>query len=364
MGDDDRQDLLILNRTQFGYHLDTYYYARFAAKRLRITYVGFDTGRPKLALNGVLVKYVRYTGPKYLRYLRLLVACVREIRRCRGAVFINYFPGCSVLRCFGSRARMIMDIRTGSIHPKTLVRRWENRLMRWESRGFRHVSVVSLSVAEHLHLSAGKVHVLPLGAERMDVPARRIDRLDLLYVGTLDGRRIEDTVMGLERFLRDGGRGVPLAYTIVGDGPNGQLEALRCLVRSQGLEGIVHLPGYVHRTRLSELFRRCSVGVAYVPINDIYDCQPATKTYEYLFAGMPVIATATTENKKIINRSNGVLIQDTPDDFCRGLKDVYARRRQFDSEQVRHCCPESSWDRIVKLNLLPYIQDVCRSRIS
>ncbi|MDY0354983.1 MAG: glycosyltransferase [Sedimentisphaerales bacterium] len=364
MADDDRQELLILNRTQFGYHLDTYHYAKFGAKRLRITYMGFDTGRPRLALNGVLVKYVRYKGPKCLRYVRLLVACVREVRRCRGAAFINYFPGCSVLRCFGSRARMIVDIRTGSIHPKAPVRRWWNRLIRWESCWFRHVSVVSSGLAEHLGLCAGKVHILPLGAERMSIPAKRFDCLDLLYVGTLDGRRIEDTVIGLERFLCNGGRGVPLAYTIVGEGPKGQLDALRRLVRDRGLEGIVHLLGYVHRTRLNELFRRCSVGVAYVPINDIYDCQPVTKTFEYLFAGMPVIATATAENRKVVGRSNGVLIQDTPGDFCRGLKEVYDRRHRFDSETIRRCCAESSWDRIVDLNFVPYIQAICQLRHS
>lgn len=364
MADDDRQDLLILNRTQFGYHLDTYYYAKFAAERLHITYVGFDTGSPKLRLDGVVVKYVGYQGCRCRRYLRLLAAFAREVRQCRGTVFVDYFPGCGMLRCCGSRTPMVVDIRTGSINPKALVRRWEDRLMRCECRLFRSISVVSQSLAERLHLPSGKVHILPLGAEQMTIPARRFDRLDLLYVGTLEGRRIEDTVIGVERFLRECGGPVPLTYTIVGDGPNGQLEGLRRLVRQRGLDGIVRLPGYVHRTRLNDVFARCSVGVAYVPINDIYDCQPVTKTFEYLFAGMPVIATATTEHRKVVDRSNGVLIQDNPEDFSRGLRELYDRRHEFDGEKVRLSCPEASWDRIVGLNLIPYIQQVCQSPIS
>ncbi len=361
MPTDFREELVILNRVQFGYHLDTYYYAKFASRRLRITYVGFDTGSPKLHVDGVAVKYVGYEGRKSLRYLRLLAAFARETRRCRGIVFVNYFPGCSLLRCFGSAARMIMDIRTGSVHPNLLVRRWENRLMRWESRLFRNVSVISQGLAERLHLRPHRVHFLPLGAEHTAVEAKRFDRLDLLYVGTLDGRRIEDTVVGFERFVRDRGGQISLTYTIVGGSRNGRLEQLRRMVRLKGLDGIVHLPGYVHRTQLQDILARCNVGVAYVPINDMYDCQPVTKTFEYLFAGMPVIATATTENRKVIDRPHGVLIEDTPEGFYGGLKEVCARRDEFDSEKIRFCRPESSWHRIVGLNFVPYVQRICRS---
>jgi len=41
-----------------------------------------------------------------------------------------------------------------------------------------------------------------------------------------------------------------------------------------------------------------------------YDCQPATKTFEYILSGMVCIATSTYENKKLINNINGVLCND------------------------------------------------------
>ena len=165
MAGDNRDALLILNRTQCGYHMDTYYYCKLAGKHLHITYLCFDVGRPKVHLGGVEVKYVAHGGGRLRRYLRLFVASAREVRKHKGAVFINYFPGCSLLQCFGVRARMVVDIRTGSINPRALVRRWEDRLIRWECRLFRDISVVSPSLAERLHLPSGKVHILPLGAE-------------------------------------------------------------------------------------------------------------------------------------------------------------------------------------------------------
>lgn len=360
MAVDGKPELLILNRTQFGCHVGTYCFSKFAAKHLRITYVGFDTGRPKLHLDGVEVKYVAYRGRRFRRYLRLLVAFAREVRKCQGAIFIEYFPGCTVLRCLGPGPQMILDIRTGSICRNVYARWCENQIMQWESRRFRNISIVSHSLAERLHLPSERTHILPLGAEHMPAKAKRRDRLDLLYVGTLDGRRIEDTVVGFERFLRDYGAAIALTYTIVGDGHNGELERLRRMVQLKGLDDVVRLPGYVHRTRLESTFERCNVGVSYVPICDMYDCQPVTKTFEYIFAGMPVIATATSENTKVVNRINGVLIRDTPEGFYGGLKEVYARRHEFDSDKVRHCCPDASWDRIVNLNLVPYIQRICQ----
>jgi glycosyltransferase involved in cell wall biosynthesis len=362
MANSNNQELLILNRTQFGYHLDTYYYCKFAVKKLQITYVGFDAGRPKLALDGAEVKYVSYEGRKVRRYLRLLRTFAKAVKRCRGIIFIKYFPGCGALRCLWPYKKMIVDIRSGSVSRNPLVRRWEDWMMRREVRFFRHISVISGSLADRLHLPSARTHILPLGAERLATKARCFDELHLLYVGTLDGRRIEDTVVGFGRFAREYADSLKLSYTIVGDGHNGQLEGLRQTVRLKGLDGIVHLPGYVHMTRLRDAFEHCNVGISYVPINDIYDCQPVTKTFEYVFAGMPVIATATTENSKVVNRLNGVLIQDTPEGFYRGLQEVYARRGEFDSEKIRLSCPESSWGQIISRDFVPYVQNLCQSQ--
>jgi len=357
-----RHKLLILNRVQFGYLLDTYYYCKLAAERLQITHVSFDTGMPRLHLAGVEVKYVKYKGRKCVRFFRLLATFAREIRRHRhGAIFINYFPGCSLLTCLGRHRRMIVDIRTGSVKRNRLLRHTEDCLMRWECRLFPNVSVISRCLAGRLHLPPVKTHILPLGAERIRVEKKRFDRLDLLYVGTLDDRHIEETVVGFARFLHDYGARVALTYTIIGDSPNGHLTQLRRMVHASGLDGVVRLPGYVHRTQLQETFNRCNVGVSYVPMCDIYDCQPVTKTFEYIFAGMPVIATATKENQKVVNRLNGVLIQDTPESFYQGLKEVYNRRDEFDSDRIRRCCPDASWDRIVERDLLPYVHEVFES---
>jgi len=94
-------------------------------------------------------------------------------------------------------------------------------------------------------------------------------------------------------------------------------------------------------------------------MNEIYDCQPPTKTFEYVFAGMPVIATATSENRRVINRTNGILIKDDPKSFYEALRELYFRREEFYSEKIRHSCLGYSWESIVKKNLIPYLAKNC-----
>ena len=93
-------------------------------------------------------------------------------------------------------------------------------------------------------------------------------------------------------------------------------------------------------------------------MTDFFDVQPTTKTFEYLFAGMPVIATATSEHKKVINDKNGVLVQDNPEGFCNGLKHLYQTRMTYDSSIIKELCSEHAWERIVRENFIPYLNTV------
>jgi glycosyltransferase involved in cell wall biosynthesis len=94
-------------------------------------------------------------------------------------------------------------------------------------------------------------------------------------------------------------------------------------------------------------------------MTDYYDVQPVTKTFEYLLSGMPVIATNTSENRKVINQGNGVLIGDTAEDFYTGLKTILKNRLFFDSVKIRNNSMEYTWYNIVDKNLKIYLDQVC-----
>ena len=74
-----------------------------------------------------------------------------------------------------------------------------------------------------------------------------------------------------------------------------------------------------------------------------------------MLAGMPVIATNTYENRLIVNTTNGVLINDTPEDFCKGLTNLFTARNSFKSSEIRQSVEAYTWEKIVKTNLKPYL---------
>ena len=78
-----------------------------------------------------------------------------------------------------------------------------------------------------------------------------------------------------------------------------------------------------------------------------FDFQPATKTFEYLMAGMPVIATKTYENKQVITPLNGVLINDNADSFAQGITTIFHDIESFDEKTIRQTVQNYDWAKIV-----------------
>ncbi len=347
--------LLILCSSQFGYHLDTYYYCKHGREVLDITYMGFEGTRPPVDMEGVRIKPVAYRGNKLRRFLRWWWTAWRESRKDYDVVFVKYFPACSLIRLLTPGQRFVFDVRTGSITKSRWRRRLSNALLKIESWAFTHVTVISESLARLLGLRWDKVHLLPLGADVLATNEKRFDGLHLLYVGTLNGREIDKTILGFERFHRKHKNHLALSYAIAGDGHHGELDRLRALVADLRLDGVVDLLGFVHHADLAPFWEKCNLGVSFIPINEIYDVQPATKTFEYLLAGMPVIATGTAENKRVVSADNGIIIPDTAHDFNIGLEQIFLNRDRFTSAAMRQSAVDNHWETIVKENLCPYL---------
>jgi len=126
------------------------------------------------------------------------------------------------------------------------------------------------------------------------------------------------------------------------------------------LNDTIETTGYIHNDQLNTYFEKANIGVSYVPITPYYTHQPPTKTYEYLLSGLPVLATATIENAKIIDDSCGVLIQDNEEDIERGLFSMVKQLKNFNSEKIREVCGGKSWLNITQSNLMPYLKSILK----
>ena len=339
--------ILIINQEQFGYHSDTYYYCKYLARHFDIAYICWDYKMPRLDLDGSRVIYVTRKGNLFRRNLRFITAVLSEIRNLYDFHFIKYFRGASLIRLFSGKRNIIIDIRSGATNTNPLTRMVRDICMRIETACFPYVSAISESLKKRLKLPA-KTIILPLGADIFSKTRKTFSSLDLLYVGTLYSRNIEQTLHGFAKFFQEYGKQLSMRYTIIGTGYFNEENELKNLAEKLGISHKVTLTGYIEQRALSPYFDSHNLGVSYIPITPYYDAQPPTKNFEYLLSGMPVIATSTYENRASINSTNGLLIQDTPDGFYKGLVRFMEIRQQFDSDRIRDSAADFTWDKIVR----------------
>ena len=299
-----KKKLLIINQRQFGYHIDTYYYCKYLKNHFDITYLGYDAGQKKVKLDGIKVLYIPRKGNPFAREAKFFLKTAQIINRGFDLHFLKYYKGCCLLEVIFSKKEFILDIRSASVLKKRLYRSLYDQLMKFEVRFFNNVSIISESLAKRLKLKKGYIQ-LPLGADIISNMSKDMNRMDLLYVGTLYNRRIEDTILGFAKFFLDYRKKMEMTYTIIGTGLRDEEEELKSMVEKMGLSRHVRVLGSIPHDRLKPYFDRHNIGVSYVPVTDYYNAQPPTKNYEYLLSGMPVIATETFENKRVVNRGNG-----------------------------------------------------------
>jgi len=346
--------LLILNQHQFGYLTDSYAWCKYLSREWHITYVGWDHDAKKVKMEGVTVEYVSRRGSKPFRLARYIRTAIASLRRQDyDAVLIVYFAGASCFLPWVARRRTMIDVRTGSDRPGWFRREFENALLRFECLLFRERSIVSKSLQNFLSLGRMRFLVLPLGGENVSLPPKIFDALHLFYVGTLEYRSIHETVLGLDRWWTTRRPRFAVSYDIVGSGRDEEEALLRAAIERSPLRDSIRFHGRLPNAEIFPFLRDCNVGVAYVPQTDFYDCQPSTKVFEYLLAGMPVIATNTTENVRVINAGNGAVIEDTIEGFSEGLEQISSRLTDFDSRAITEASQQYSWEEIVKNVLAP-----------
>ena len=152
---------------------------------------------------------------------------------------------------------------------------------------------------------------------------------------------------------------IPLSYTLIGFGRSIDIHKIESEIEYAHFPGDeVRYIGRLHHSELADYFMHSNVGVSFIPLVKYFDCQPPTKTFEYICSGLVCIATATSENRKIINESNGILINDDPVSFSEGLKMIWDNRDNYDTNKIRDEAAEHHWTNIVNRILRPALENI------
>jgi len=344
--------LLIITKRQFGHHTNYYKYCELLKEDFKITFICFDTGLEKLKMNGVAVKYIPWKGPKAIRGVRFLITSIINIARFKGLIYVNYFEKSQILKKVFPKKKMILDVRTLSISTNEALRKTQDEELLKTCSYYDHITPISEGVQKKLNLTDENSTVLPLGADAISMTNKSFDNLRLLYVGTLNGRNIDQTIKGLATYIEKH-QDVDIIYDIIGDG--NELKMLKELVNDLHLTKYIKLHGRIPHFKLQPFFDNSNIGISYIPMTEYYDFQPPTKTFEYIMSGMPCIATKTSENIKLITTENGVLCEDNPESFSNALEKMMLKKSNFNSKLIRESLVDYSWENIVKNTLKPIL---------
>jgi glycosyltransferase involved in cell wall biosynthesis len=356
-----KKKILFVNGGQFGYSAGHYYYCKYLRDEFDIHYACYDRGKEKMELEGVNVLYIAFGSGKIKRNYVFLRDVIRlsKIEQ-PDTLFVVYFGLVFILSIFAfSKQQKILDIRTGSLAANTKRRNLENLIIKMQSYLFDKRIILSESLMEKLRVSRKKTLVLPLGSDVLFNGQHDFtDKLSLIYVGTLDNRRIAETIEGLAHFTQNtGNSGLIERYTIIGFGADSEIKKLQNTIKRFRLENTVVFEGQKNHEELGMYLAQANVGVAFIPIVDYYQCQPATKLFEYGLSGLFTIATDTNENRNFISSENGILCQDDPVSFSNAIERILKMRNTISSYKIRKSLDNYRWESLVDKKLRGFIQD-------
>lgn len=348
--------LLIIQQHQFGYLTDSYKWCEYLREQYNITVVCYDTGKSKITLDNINIKYLKVNGTRYTRGIKFIFMCLWYILQNKKTIVV-YFEKCHILKCVFPLKKMILDIRTLSVHNDPEYRKKYNDSLSRSCRFFNKISVISEGVAHQLNLPSKIINILPLGADIISLKRKDYSQLRLLYVGTLTNRDIIKTIEGVSLFIQ-GHSDADICYDIVGDGNGNELQELCDFVTKKDLNKWIKFYGRIQYDRLRIFFDTHNIGVSFVPITDYFEYQPPTKTFEYSLSGLYVIATGTFANKEIVTSDNGIIINDTPEDFAKALNDIYLNKNSINEDKIRLALADYTWSNIINHQLSSILNEL------
>ncbi len=355
-----RANILFVHLTQYGRHTNSYKHCKNLMKHYDMTYLCFEENVKKIE-DDVNVIYLQKEGSS----VRNVFKIIREARKLikqndYQLIYIFYFKFCFLIKLFLEK-NFLLDIRTGAIAGHRAERWRSNFLLRIESFFFDNITILSNSLRKKLKLNSFKCTVVPLGSDILSSKNKSYDKLSLFYIGSLNNREIYKTVHGLAKFLRaNRDKNIEITYDIFGYANKEKTLLLTNSIIENGLNNIVKYHGRKEHYEIQDYFDNCNVGVSYIPMTEYYDCQPSTKTFEYINSGMVCLATDTSANRDVINDKNGILFDDNADAFKDALDKLYRNRNNYKTDEILQTLEMYTWKRIFEDKLFPLIKNIIK----
>ena len=340
-----KKTVLIIAPYQFGELSDCYYWAKYAKDDYNIVYFGYRQPNSRLTqmqMDGVKIwqptkfKSVKLFGI-FFYFRTILYIIMHNIRD----VIICNMPKAEILAKVFKHRNIILDIRTMSVDESAQVRKHADDYTRRRAKQFKRVSAISNGVINSLHLNS--CNLLPLGAEELSHTNKVFDKLRLMYIGTLNGRKFDVFLDGLLLYKQKFSQTFTL--DIIGTGDEETTKRISSVAKRIGEDVVMH--GYKNHQEAKHFFDTCNVGICFVPMTQYFEHQPATKLYEYTLSGMAVVATNTYAIKHDFCDKFGVLTDDNAESVCDALFRLSQKMSMLQSSEIVMASQIFHWKYIV-----------------
>jgi len=332
--------------------MDSYYYSYYLRDKFTISYISFYQNH-KLINSGINCIYVKGSS-NFHKYFNLFKTIVLFLKNSEiSIIYFIYFKGVSLYRILAYGRNTILDIRSGYISYNPVKNYFFNFLLLLEAQLFRDRIIISESLARHIGIK--NVVIIGLGGINLNIKKREHSSFNFTYVGVLNNRGIDILIRAFCKYARNSSNDIKLH--IVGDIFTKTGYELIRLKNYLSCDRILFY-GYLANKDLKRVLEITDFSISYVPITPFYNYQPVTKTYEALVNGIPVLATSTYENCRIIGKKNGILILDCENEIERGLDLAYNKLHRNEIEIIEQSYREYEWENIVKNRLVPFINNL------
>lgn len=273
--------------------------------------------------------------------------------------------------------KFLLDVRT--VHVANAAGKYtataplKNGITWFESQFFRHAIALSPAIRKILLPSYKKIPVVPLGANlqkfnphgKAAIRATTRSKLGFtdreivfIYAGTLNPARKID--VSIQAFALVSKKNEAVRLIIAGDDKDNSatLGRLKDLSNELGLSEKILFTGFLAYDVLIEYSLAADIGLCYIPQTPFYDHQPPTKLFEYMAAGLVVIATGTSANREIVaDGVNGYICNDGKKELADCMQKAALEFRSRSIELTRKAyesIKNYSWDYIVSNHLNRY----------
>jgi len=312
----------------------------------------------------ILSKYNKIRKKLYglideIRFIKKVISILKN--KDNDIIIIHFHRLAFLYPLFLPNQKLVLRLYTTSVNKSQIKRITKDIWGRFICKFYNIFFIPTENDRKAFHLNKRKMsYVIPSPLEPISITKKEFKEIKLFYIGTLHNRNVEDTVKGLALFLKSNINNNIVSYDIVGKGHKEDEEKLISTIINNNLEDIVHYHGFLNDEEVIPFFDNCNIGVAYVPVTKYYTNVLVTKLFEYLQSGLAAIATKTNENKKIITDINGVIIEDSPEGFAKGLGKITMNLDKYSSEAIANTVKEYTVEYYVKNHFLYILEDIAK----